>query len=45
MISLAEVLTGKLILQGKLPVNTWHDYDVKTNTGTVAFPRGVGLSW
>lgn len=45
MISLAEVLTGKLIPQGKLPVNTWHDYDVKTNTGTVAFPRGFGLSW
>lgn len=45
MISLAEVLTGKLTPQGKLPVNTWHDYDVKTNTGTVAFPRGFGLSW
>lgn len=45
MISLAEVLTGKLIPQGKLPVNTWHDYDVKTNTGAVAFPRGFGLSW
>lgn len=45
MISLAEVLTGKLTPQGKLPINTWHDYDVKTNTGTVAFPRGFGLSW
>lgn len=45
MISLAGVLTGKLTPQGKLPVNTWHDYDVKTNTGTVAFPRGFGLSW
>lgn len=45
MISLAEVLTGKLTPQGKLPVNIWHDYDVKTNTGTVAFPRGFGLSW
>lgn len=45
MISLAEVLMGKLTPQGKLPVNVWHDYDVKTNTGTVAFPRGFGLSW
>ncbi|ATO32752.1 Beta-hexosaminidase [Dickeya dianthicola] len=45
MISLADVLTGKLTPQGKLPVNTWHDYDLETNTGTVAFPRGFGLSW
>ncbi|AKP35252.1 glycoside hydrolase family 3 protein [Yersinia aleksiciae] len=45
MISLAEVLTGKRAPLGKLPVNTWHNYDVKTNTGTVAFPRGFGLSW
>lgn len=45
MISLAEILTNKRPPQGKLPVNTWHDYDVKTNTGTVAFPRGYGLEW
>ncbi|MBB3834229.1 beta-N-acetylhexosaminidase [Xanthomonas arboricola] len=45
MIALAEVLTGKLKPRGKLPVNLWHDYDAKTNTGTVAFPRGFGLSW
>lgn len=45
MISLAEILTNKRPPQGKLPVNTWHDYDVKTNTGTVAFPRGYGLAW
>lgn len=45
MISLAEVLTGKLTPKGKLPVNTWFDYDVNTNTGTIAFPRGFGLSW
>lgn len=45
MIALAEVLTGKLRPQGKLPVNLWHDYDVKTNKGVVAFPRGFGLSW
>ncbi len=45
MISLAEVLMGKRTPQGKLPVNTWHDYDVQTNTGTVAFPAGFGLSW
>lgn len=43
--SLAEVLTGKLPPRGKLPVNLWRNYDVKTNTGTVAFPRGFGLSW
>lgn len=45
MISLAEILTGKRAPQGKLPVNIWHSYDVKTNTGKVAFPRGFGLSW
>lgn len=45
MVSLAEVLIGKFAPQGKLPVNIWHEYDVKTNTGTVAFPRGFGLSW
>ena len=45
MISLAEVLTGIRSPQGKLPVNIWHDYDVKSNTGTVAFPRGFGLEW
>lgn len=43
MISLAEVLMGKREPQGRLPVNIWYDYDVKTNTGTVAFPRGFGL--
>lgn len=45
MISLAQVLTGKITPHGKLPVNTWHDYDVETNTGKIAFPRGTGLSW
>ncbi|SCC65327.1 glycoside hydrolase family 3 N-terminal domain-containing protein [Kosakonia oryziphila] len=45
MISLAEILTNKRPPQGKLPINTWHDYDVETNTGTVAFPRGYGLEW
>ncbi len=45
MISLAEVLTGQRSPRGKLPVNTWHHYDEKTNTGTVAYPRGFGLSW
>ncbi|WP_182074771.1 MULTISPECIES: glycoside hydrolase family 3 protein [unclassified Serratia (in: enterobacteria)] len=45
MISLAQVLTGKITPHGKLPVNTWHDYDEETNTGKVAFPRGTGLSW
>lgn len=45
MISLAEVLVGKLPPKGKLPVNIWHSYDVKTNTGTIAFPRGYGLEW
>lgn len=28
MVSLAQVLTGKIKPHGKLPVNTWHDYDV-----------------
>ncbi|AHF73830.1 Beta-hexosaminidase [Candidatus Sodalis pierantonius str. SOPE] len=45
MISLAEVLIGQRSPQGKLPVNTWHHYDVKTNSGTLAYPRGFGLSW
>ncbi len=45
MKSLARVLTGVLSPQGKLPVDIWQDYDVDTNTGTVAFPRGFGLSW
>lgn len=45
MTSLAEVLTGKRAPTGKLPVNTWYDYDEKTNTGTLAFPKGTGLSW
>ncbi|CAG77058.1 putative beta-hexosaminidase [Pectobacterium atrosepticum SCRI1043] len=45
MRSLAEVLTGKRAPQGKLPVNIWQNYDVETNTGTVAFSRGFGLSW
>ncbi|WP_312885060.1 glycoside hydrolase family 3 C-terminal domain-containing protein [Candidatus Sodalis endolongispinus] len=45
MISLAEVLTGQRSPRGKLPVNTWHHYDEKTNSGTVAYPRGFGLSW
>ncbi len=45
MLSLAEVLTGRLKPRGKLPVNLWKRYDVKTNTGTVAYPRGFGLSW
>ncbi|CAI1829178.1 glycoside hydrolase family 3 protein [Serratia entomophila] len=45
MISLAEVLMGQRAPHGKLPVNIWHDYDVNTNSGTVAFPRGFGLSW
>lgn len=45
MISLAEVLMGKRAPQGKLPVNIWHDYDMKKNTGTIAFSRGFGLSW
>ncbi|MCW2485135.1 glycoside hydrolase family 3 protein [Candidatus Symbiopectobacterium sp. NZEC127] len=45
MISLAKVLTGNASPQGKLPVVVWEDYDAKTNTGTVAFPRGFGLSW
>ncbi|VVA48433.1 putative lipoprotein YbbD precursor [Serratia ficaria] len=45
MISLAEVLMGKRPPRGKLPVNVWHDYDVSTHTGTVAYPRGFGLSW
>ncbi|PPU23670.1 glycosyl hydrolase family 3 [Xanthomonas arboricola pv. guizotiae] len=45
MLSLAEVLTGKLTPRGNLPVNLWKSYDVKTNTGKVAYPRGFGLSW
>lgn len=45
MLSLAEVLTGKLTPRGKLPVNLWKNYDVETNTGMVAYPRGFGLSW
>ncbi|MGI2298418.1 hypothetical protein ACRRVB_01150 [Candidatus Cardinium hertigii] len=45
MESLGAILTGKLIPKGKLPVNIWYDYDVQTNTGTVAFARGFGLSW
>lgn len=45
MRSLAEILTNKRPPQGKLPVNIWYDYDVKTNTGKVAFPRGFGLNW
>lgn len=45
MISLAEILTGKRRPQGKLPVNTWYEYDVKTNSGKVAFPIGYGLEW
>lgn len=45
MISLAEVLIGKRAPRGKLPVNTWRDYDAATCRGTVAFPRGYGLSW
>lgn len=45
MQSLAEVLTGKRPPQGKLPVNIWYEFNQKTNTGTVAFPRGYGLEW
>lgn len=45
MISLAEVLIGKRSPQGKLPVNIWQDYDIETNIGTVAYPKGFGLSW
>ncbi|MCC3263506.1 hypothetical protein LLE87_35620, partial [Paenibacillus polymyxa] len=45
MVSLAQVLTGKITPHGKLPVNTWHDSDEQTNTGKVAVPRGTGLSW
>lgn len=45
MASLAKVLMGKLAPKGKLPVNTWHDYDVDTNSGTVAYPKGFGESW
>ena len=45
MISLAEVLIGKRAPLGKLPVNTWRHYDAATNCGTVAYPRGYGLSW
>lgn len=45
MMSLAKVLTGNAPPQGKLPVTVWADYDAKTNTGTVAYPRGFGLSW
>ncbi|MBG6241646.1 MAG: glycoside hydrolase family 3 protein [Candidatus Symbiopectobacterium sp. Dall1.0] len=45
MISLAKVLTGNASPRGKLPVVVWKDYDAETNTGTVAFPRGFGLSW
>ncbi len=45
MISLAKILTGNASPQGKLPVVVWKDYDAETNTGTVAFPRGFGLSW
>ncbi|MGL9720449.1 hypothetical protein [Symbiopectobacterium sp.] len=45
MIALAKVLTGNASPQGKLPVVVWKDYDAETNTGTVAFPRGFGLSW
>lgn len=45
MISLAKVLTGNASPQGKLPVTVWADYDAKTATGTVAYPRGFGLSW
>ena len=43
--SLGEILVGKLTPKGKLPVNIWYDYDVQTNKGTVAFPRGFGLTW
>ncbi|MBT2372394.1 glycoside hydrolase family 3 N-terminal domain-containing protein [Pseudomonas fluorescens] len=45
MISLTEVIIGKLSPVGKLPVNIWSQYDSETNTGTVAFPRGFGLRW
>ncbi|MFT8210031.1 MAG: hypothetical protein ACMZI0_04360 [Symbiopectobacterium sp.] len=45
MISLAKVLTENASPQGKLPVTVWENYDATTNTGTVAFPRGFGLSW
>ncbi|QJD70191.1 glycoside hydrolase family 3 protein [Xanthomonas campestris pv. badrii] len=45
MLSLAEVLTGKVAPRGKLPVNLWSNYDAEKNTGTVAYPRGFGLSW
>lgn len=45
MISLTEVLTRQSLLRGKLPVNTWHHYDEKSNSGTVAYPRGFGLRW
>ncbi|MBS1204156.1 MAG: beta-hexosaminidase [Proteobacteria bacterium] len=47
IISLAEILTNKRPPQRKLPVNTWHDYDVKTN-GHSRVPQriwsGVGLN-
>ncbi|MFT4465854.1 MAG: glycoside hydrolase family 3 N-terminal domain-containing protein [Sodalis sp. (in: enterobacteria)] len=45
MISLAQILTGTRSPQGRLPVTLWHNYDVDSHAGTVAFPRGYGLSW
>ncbi|MGL9750917.1 MAG: hypothetical protein ACR5LC_05785 [Symbiopectobacterium sp.] len=45
MIALAKVLTGNASPQGKMLVVVGKDYDAETNTDTVAFPRGFGLSW
>lgn len=45
IISLAQVLTGKRPPLGRLPVNIWHNYDVTTHSGAVAFPKGFGLTW
>lgn len=45
MISLAKVLTGEISPQGKLPVDLWRDYDPQSNNGTLAYPRGFGLTW
>lgn len=45
MISLAKVITGEISPQGKLPVNVWKSYDTQSNNGTLAYPRGFGLTW
>ena len=45
LISLAQVITGDIKPKGKLPVNTWREYESATHTGKIAFPRGFGLSF